>query len=96
MEEKIKKTDLTQFAKDCVYAHEKAIKLMCISENIMRNQIGKELINDNQSVLLEVSKQFVKYARENMNIDLDNGDIQNLQNILNAIIDCCEENNWFE
>ena len=72
MEEKIKKSDLTQFAKDCVYAHEKAIKLMCISENITRNQIGKELINNNQSFLLEVSKQFVKYARENMNIDLDN------------------------
>jgi hypothetical protein len=31
-----------------------------------------------------------------MNIDLDNGDVQNLQNILNAIVDCCEENNWFE
>lgn len=89
-------TDYTQFAKDCVYAHEKAVKLMCISEDIMRNQIGKELINDNQSVLLEVSKRFAKYARENMNIDLDNGDVQNLQNILNAIIDCCEENNWFE
>lgn len=96
MEEKIKKSALTQFAKDCVYAHEKAVKLMCISEDIMRNQIEKELINDNQSVLLEVSKRFAKYARENMNIDLDNGDVQNLQNILNAIVDCCEENNWFE
>ena len=95
MDKKIKNSELTQFAKDCVYAHEKAIKLMCISENIMRNQIGKELINDNQSILLEVSKQFVKYARENMNIDLDNGDIQNLQNILNAIIECCDENDWF-
>lgn len=31
-----------------------------------------------------------------MNVDLDNGEAQNLQNILNAIIDCCEENNWFE
>jgi hypothetical protein len=96
MEEKIKKSDLTKFTKDCVYAHEKAVKLMCISEEIMRTQIGKELINDNQNVLLEVSKQFAKYARENINIDLDNGEVQNLQNILNAIIDCCEENNWFE
>jgi hypothetical protein len=29
-------------------------------------------------------------------VDLDNGEVQNLQNILNAIINCCEENNWFE
>lgn len=31
----------------------------------------KELINDNQNILLEVSKRFAKYARENINIDLD-------------------------
>lgn len=96
MKGKIKKSDLTKFVKDCVYAHEKAVKLECISEDIMRNPIGKELINNNQSILLEVSKRFVKCAKENMNIDLDNGEVQNLQNILNAIIDCCEENNWFE
>lgn len=96
MEGKIKKSDLTKFAKDCVYAHKKVVKLECISEDIMRSQIGKELINDNQGIFLEVSKRFAKYARESMNVDLDNGEVQNLQNILNAIIDCCEENNWFE
>ena len=96
MEGKIKKSDLTKFAKDCVYAHEKAVKLECISEDIMRNSIGKELINNNQSILLEVSKRFAKCAKENINIDLDNGEVQYLQIILNAIIDCCEENNWFE
>lgn len=96
MEEKIKKTDLTKFAKDCVYAHKEAVKLMCISEDTMRTQIGKELINDNQNVLLEVSKRFAKFAKETINIDLDNGEVQNLQNILNAVINCCEENNWFE
>lgn len=96
MDKKIKKADLTQFAKDCVYAHDKAVKLECISEDIVRTYIGRELINNNQNILLEVSKRFVKYARENINIDLDNGEIQNLQNILNSIIDCCEENNWFK
>ena len=96
MDRKIKKSDLTRFAKDCVYAHDKAVKLECISENIIRTYIGKELVNDNQDILLEVSKRFAKYTRESMNIDLDNGEIQNVQNILNTIIDCCEENNWFE
>ena len=76
-----------------MYAHKEAVKLMYISEDIMRTQIGKELINDNQNVLLEVSKRFAKYAKETINIDLDNGEVQNLQNILNAVINCCEENN---
>ena len=43
MEEKIKKSDLTKFTKDCVYAHEKAVKLMCISEEIMRTQNRKRV-----------------------------------------------------
>mgnify|MGYP006954365861 CR=1 FL=1 len=79
-----------------MYAHKEAVKLMYISEDIMRTQIGKELINDNQNVLLEVSKRFAKYAKETINIDLDNGEVQNLQNILNAVINCYEENNWFK
>lgn len=79
-----------------MYAHKEAVKLMYISEDIMRTQIGKELINDNQNVLLEVSKRFAKYAKETININLDNGEVQNLQNILNAVINCCEENNWFK
>lgn len=79
-----------------MYAHKEAVKLMYISEDIMRTQIGKELINDNQNVLLEVSKRFAKYAKETIDIDLDNGEVQNLQNILNAVINCYEENNWFK
>nr|DAV57642.1 MAG TPA: hypothetical protein [Caudoviricetes sp.] len=39
MEGKIKKSDLTKFAKDCVYAYENAVKFECTSEDIMRNQI---------------------------------------------------------
>ena len=96
MEKKIKKSELTRFAKDCIYAHEKAVKLLCISEELTRSSIGKELINDNKDILLEISKRFAKYAKENISIDLDNVEIQNTQNILNAIVDCCEENGWFE
>lgn len=96
MDRKIKKSDLTKFAQNCVYTHEKAVKLECISEEILKTNIAKELMNDNQDILMEVSKRFAKYAKESMNVDLDNGNVQNVQNILNAIVDCCEENNWFE
>lgn len=96
MKEIIKKSELTAFAKNCAYAHEKAVKLMCISEELVILDIGKELINDNADILLEVSKRFAKYAKETINVDLETGTIQDIQNVLNAIIDCCEENNWFE
>lgn len=44
MEEKTKKSDLPKFAKDCVYAYEKAVKLEYMSKDIIKNQIEKELI----------------------------------------------------
>lgn len=92
----VNKSDLTIFAKNCAYAHEKAVKLECISEEISKVGIARELMNDNQDILLEVSKQFAKYTKESMSIDLENGDVGNIQYILNSIINCCEENNWFE
>ena len=76
MKKEFTKSELTRFAKDCV---------------IVKSDIAKEIMNGNNDVLLEISKRFSKYAKENMNIDLDNGDVQNTQNILNVILECCDE-----
>ena len=91
-----KKSELTRFAKDCAWTHEKAVNLVCMSEYISKTKIAKELENDNKEILLEVSKRFAKYTKENLEIDLANGEVQTAMNILNDIISCCEENNWFE
>lgn len=95
--EKIKKSDITRFAKDCAYAHKNAVMLMCISEDISRSTVGKELINfDDEELLLKVSRRFAKFATEEMHMDVNVGEVQNTQDIINDIISCCEENNWFE
>lgn len=96
MNDQQKKSEITSFAKDCAYAHEKAVKFLCMSEQIAHNKIGTLVLDESgREVLVEVSKKFSKYVKEEMGFDLDNGDTQSCQDILNAIIDCCEENDWF-
>ena len=68
---------------------------VCISEEIAHSKIGKMLKEENRDVLLEVSKRFAKYATEEMEFDIEIGETQDTQNIINDIINCCEENNWF-
>lgn len=37
-----------------------------------------------------------EYVKNESDIDLENGDVQTCQNIINEIVYCCGENNWFE
>lgn len=96
MDEKIKNSELTQFAKDLVVAHNSAIKYIVKSEDIEASKIRKEIITyDNQELLLEISKRFAKYARAEMSIDLECSSTQDTQDMLNKVIRCCDENDWF-
>lgn len=70
---------------------------ICVAEEISKSDIGRELINDDEiELLLEISKRFAKYAKDQMGFDVSNGDVENFQNIIEKIIECCEENDWFE
>lgn len=92
-----KYSKLTQFAENCVYAHERAIQLMCISEEMAKDEIAQEYKDSgDESLILEISKEFAKYTKENITIDLDIGEVEETVIMLNAIIECCEKHNWFE
>ena len=92
-----KKSELTRFAKTCSYGASQMLNGVCVAEGISKSNIGQDLINDDETeLLIEISKRFVKYAKDQMGFDADNGDVQNFQNIIEKIIECCEENNWFE
>ncbi|MCT7397751.1 hypothetical protein N5B56_01450 [Eubacterium sp. LFL-14] len=93
--EKIKKSELTRFAKDCAFTHKNAVIFVCMSEEIAHSKIGKMLKEENSGILIEVSKRFAKYATEEMEFDTETSETQDTQNIINDIINCCEENNWF-
>ena len=92
-----KYSKLTQFAENCVYAHERAIQLMCISEEMAKDEIAQEYKDSgDESLILEISKEFAKYTKENITINLDIGEVEETVIMLNAIIECCEKHNWFE
>ena len=94
---KHKKSELTKFAKTCSYGANQMLNGICVAEEISKSDIGRELINDDEiELLLEISKRFAKYAKDQMGFDVSNGDVENFQNIIEKIIECCEENDWFE
>ena len=68
---------------------------ICIAEEIKGN-ISRDILNDDEKLLLEISKRFAKYAKDTMSFDVENGTVQDFQNLIEKIIECCEENDWFE
>lgn len=91
-----KKSELTKFAKEIVYVQEKLFDAMCISDEIAHGEIGTIFKNGiSDELLIEISKRFAKYVKNNASVDVDNGDVQTCQDIINEVINCCEEHNWF-
>ena len=56
----------------------------------------QDILNDDEKLLLEISKRFAKHAKDTMSFDVENGTVQDFQNLIEKIIECCEENDWFE
>ncbi len=91
-----KRSKLTQFTKECAYGANQMLNGICIAEELSKSDIGQDIINnDNEELLLEVSKRFAKYTKDQMAFDVENGEVQHFQDIIEKIIECCEENNWF-
>ena len=96
-EEVYKKSDLTRYAKELTALHQFAVKILCLSEEIGMMRLSKEIIlPENADLQMKVAKRFAKYRKEEMHVDLENRYTQDSINILNLIIEICEENNWFD
>ena len=92
-----KKSELTTFAKQLAFAHNQYLNAMCIAEEITKSNIGRQISNNPDELLLkEIAKRYAKYVHNECNVDIDNGETQTCQDIINDIINCCEENNWFK
>lgn len=65
--EQAKKSELTQFAKDCAWGS-RAMNGICLSEEVAHSDIGRKIANgfveDNEELILEISKRFAKYAND--------------------------------
>lgn len=70
---------------------------VCMAEEIAHSNLGKEIINfHDDDLLLEISKRYAKYAKDYSDFNVENAATQNFQSIINKIVDCCEEHDWFE
>ena len=90
-----KKSQLTAFAKNCAWGANQMLNGVCMAGEIAKHPIGRSLPYD-EELLLEISKRFAKHCKDEMAFDVDNSEVQDFQNIIELIIGCCEENNWFD
>ena len=90
-----KKSELSSFAKALAQAHRHYLDVSCIAEEIVKSDIGRSLQHDTDSeLLIEISKRYAKYVQNTCCVDIDTGETQECQSLLNAVIGCCEENHW--
>lgn len=95
---KYKKGELTLFAKDCASGAYQMLSGICIAEEIAKTKLCRELISEicDDELILEVSKRFAKYAKDELAFDVENGTVQDFQRLIYKIVECCDENNWFD
>lgn len=91
---KYKKSELTRFAKDCAWGANQMLNGVCMAGEIKGN-ICRDILDNDEELLLEVSKRFAKHAKDTMGFDVENGEVQDFQHLIEKIIECCEENDWF-
>ena len=87
---------LTKFSKDCAWGMSQFLNGIRMAEEISHSNIGNELLNrHDDDLLLEISKKYAKYAKDTCFFDAEVGEVQDFQNIICMIFECCEKHNWF-
>lgn len=95
------KSELTYFAKQCEKGEYYMLTGCCFADEITHTEIGRMLssesfADDQEELLLEVSKRYAKRCREQSSFNVENAEVQDFQSIIAKIVNCCEEHNWFE
>lgn len=69
-----------------------------MAEEIIHSDLGEELVNfdDDDELLLEVSKRYAKYAQDEANFNVENRATQEFQSLISKIVNCCDEHDWFK
>lgn len=97
---RIKKSELTQFAKDCAWGSRALINGICMSAELVHSDLGRKMANDfvedNEELILEISKRFAKYANDEIAPEIEGGELQDFCRIISRLVDCCNEHDWFK
>jgi len=93
---KFKRSQLTAFAKMCAEGAFQMLNGVCYAGDIIHHEIGRKLATtEDGELLLEVSRRFSRYARDQMGFDVETGEVQDFQSLIQKIVNSCEENDWF-
>lgn len=96
---KYKKSELTQYAKQCAKMSDNFMDHCLCAEELSRNEICREIVHaGNEELLLEISKRFAKYADCHgpwVNECASVADFYTFYELIKKIINCCEENGLF-
>lgn len=96
MQNKFKKSTMTRFAKEAAWGANQMLNGICMAEEIAKCDIGRIIRNEaDDELLLEISKRFAKYARDQTAFDAENSEVQDFQRIISTIVACCDEHDWF-
>lgn len=91
-----RKTELTHFAKRCSTGLTQMLNGIIAAEDVAKSDIGRSVLYEqDETLLLEISKRFAKYTKDTSAFDVDTGEVQEFQEIIGKIVECCDENNWF-
>lgn len=94
-----KKAELTDFARQCARGARYMILGLCMAEEIAHTSLAREIISNNtgnEDLLLEISKRYANYADDMVNFRVDNAATQDFQELIDRIVICCDEHDWFE
>lgn len=101
-ESKFKYTDkeIENFAKilsDCSYELTNAL---CLSEEVSHTDIGRVIANytgdDKSNLIYKISKKFASTVNDRSTPDLEVACVQDACSIIEQVVNCCEEHNWFQ
>jgi len=90
-------TEINKFAKLCARGSNHIKIGSVIADEITHSAIGSRFPDNlNQKTLLEISRKYAQAVNDINAFDVDTGEVQKFQHIIEKIHECCEENNWFE
>jgi len=89
---------LTRYAKECAWGAKRLIDGICMSEEISKTELGRTIAhgwNGSDELIMAVAKRFAKLANDRQAPDVETGEVQEFCDIIQKIVECCEENDWF-
>lgn len=92
----VKRTEHTAFAKECAKGAAWMLNGVCMAEEIAQTQLCRSILNGyDDELLLEISKQYAKYAKDEIAFNVECGEVQDFQNLIWRIVNICDEHDWF-